>query len=258
MATALIGGLIEEGLSADNITASDPYQPSLDKLQAQFAIRSASSNVDALSDADIVILAVKPQVLQQACNEIYEIVQERQPILISIAAGITLASLQKWLGQEQAIVRCMPNTPALIQEGATALFANANTSQEQKSLAEKALQSVGRTSWVDNEAALDAITALSGSGPAYFFLVMEAMQEVGLSMGLEPELVRAFVQQTALGAAKMAAGEDVAELRRKVTSPGGTTAAALAVFEQGQLKQLFSEALIAAQDRAGQLAAELD
>jgi pyrroline-5-carboxylate reductase len=152
----------------------------------------------------------------------------------------------------------MPNTPALLQTGATGLFANANVSADQQRVAEKVLASVGITAWVANEDDIDAVTALSGSGPAYFFLVMEAMQEVGINMGLAPELVQQFVQQTALGAARMADGEDVAELRRKVTSPGGTTEAALGVFEQGQLKSLFAQALEAARERGAELAAALD
>lgn len=258
MAQALLGGLLQEGFNADAISAADPYQPSLDKLQQQYGIRPASSNADAVANADIVVLAVKPQVLKQACSEINAAVQQRKPLLISIAAGITLDSMQQWLGDEQAIVRCMPNTPALLQAGATGLYANANVSRQQRTLAEQVLGSVGLTAWVKQEIDLDAVTALSGSGPAYFFLVMEAMQEAGEAMGLDPTLVQQFVQQTALGAARMAAGEDVAELRRKVTSPGGTTEAALGVFEQGQLKSLFAQALSAAQKRGGELAAALD
>lgn len=258
MAQALLGGLLQEGFTAEAITAADPYQPNLDKLQQQYGITAAANNAEAVANADIVVLAVKPQVLQQACAEIRDAVQQRKPLIISIAAGITLASMQKWLGEDQAIVRCMPNTPALLQTGATGLFANANVSADQQRVAEKVLASVGITAWVANEDDIDAVTALSGSGPAYFFLVMEAMQEVGINMGLAPELVQQFVQQTALGAARMADGEDVAELRRKVTSPGGTTEAALGVFEQGQLKSLFAQALEAARERGAELAAALD
>lgn len=260
MAGALIGGLIKQGFTAGNISAADPYQPSLDHLASNFAMRISTSNTEAVGAADVVVLAVKPQVLQAAATEISSLVRQQQTLVISIAAGIPLASLQKWLGDNVAIVRCMPNMPALVQCGATGLFANAHVSDAQRQTTEQILNAVGVSVWVRNEAELDAVTALSGSGPAYFFLVMEAMQESAAAMGLNPALSRQLITQTALGAAQMAqqSDVDVVELRRRVTSPGGTTERAVAELEGGGLRELFKLALRAAEQRSAELAKQLD
>lgn len=260
MAGALIGGLVKQGFSASNISAADPYQPSLDNLQSNFAINTSTANTEAIAAADVVVLAVKPQVLATAASEISGLVQQQRSLVISIAAGIPLASLQKWLGADVAIVRCMPNIPALVQCGATGLFANTHVTDAQRQSAEQILNAVGVSAWVRSEAELDAVTAVSGSGPAYFFLVMEAMQESATAMGLDPELGKQLIMQTALGAATMAQQSDVdaAELRRRVTSPGGTTERAIAELEGGGLRELFKIALRAAEQRSVELAQQLD
>ena len=180
------------------------------------------------------------------------------PLIVSIAAGITTGLLQNWLGCQHAIVRCMPNTPALIGEGISGLFANANVSGRQKELAEMLMRAVGTCIWVDDESDIDTVTAVSGSGPAYFFLFIEAMRDTAREMGLSDETANALVYQTAAGAAELAISseEDISELRRKVTSPGGTTERALNMFEEGKLKELVERALQAARDRSIELANE--
>lgn len=260
MASSIIGGLVASGFAAEQIWASDPNADSLNKLLAVAPVNTASDNNALIAAVDIVILAVKPQIMKIVAGDIAASVQDRKPLIITIAAGVTSASLDAWLGGNTAIVRCMPNTPALVRSGATGLFANTEVNATQRAQAEQILQAVGLALWVDNEAQLDAVTALSGSGPAYFFLVMEAMQAKGLEMGLSAEVAKQLTLQTALGAAQMALGSDVdaAELRRRVTSPNGTTERAINILQAGGLEALFDQALEGARLRAEELAIELD
>jgi len=259
MASAIIGGLLQSGFSADNVQAADPYQPSLEKLKQQFAIRVSSDNNAIIANADVVVLAVKPQQLKQVCADIQASVIRHKPLIVSIAAGIRADMLADWLSSDLAIVRCMPNTPALVGEAASGLFANQHVSEQQKQLAGQLLGAVGSVDWVAKEELLDAVTAVSGSGPAYFFLMMEAMIDAGVSLGLTAEVSRNLTLQTALGAANMAlqSDVDVSELRRRVTSPGGTTQAAIEQLEKGNLRQLFKTALEAADQRNKSLAEEM-
>lgn len=254
MANSLIRGLIAKGVPGQQIAACDLDAAKLAQLQADCGIRTGSMN-DVAADADVVLLAVKPQGMAAVCEALRPALKPGA-LIISIAAGIPLRSLEAWLGSERAVVRCMPNTPALVLEGATGLFANANTSAAQSALAEAILSAVGTSAWLASEDDINAVTALSGSGPAYFFLLMEAMEQAGVAMGLAPELARQLTLQTALGAAKLAAGSDVApdELRRRVTSPGGTTEAAIRSFEGAQLRTVVEQALLAAQKRSVELA----
>ncbi|MFK7731335.1 MAG: pyrroline-5-carboxylate reductase [Pseudomonadales bacterium] len=258
MANAIIGGLIAKGVDPSQIIAADPYQPSLDSLHEQHGVACAVDNTAAVAGADVVVLAVKPQVLETAVQEIKDSVHENSPLLLSIVAGISVASMESWLDGQPAIVRSMPNTPALVQCGATALFANSQVSDAQRSNAESIASAIGITAWVEEESLLDAVTAISGSGPAYYFAIMEAMQSIAQDMGLDAELAERFVHQTALGAAQMAINSDVdvGELRRRVSSPGGTTLAALERFESGNLHGLFATALEAARQRAQDMAKE--
>lgn len=255
MATSLIGGLVADGYDPERIIASDRDDSKLADLSARFGIRSAADNITAIRQADVVLLAVKPQVLEQLCKEIREAVQQRQPLLVSIAAGIREADIQTWLGGNVALVRTMPNTPAMLQAGATVLHAGGSVSEAQRDLAESILRAVGLTRWVDNEALMDTATALSGSGPAYFFLVMEAMEAAAINNGLPADTARLLTIQTALGAARMAieSSDGPATLRQKVTSPGGTTERALAILEQGNLRNLFEEAITGACERSREL-----
>jgi pyrroline-5-carboxylate reductase len=260
MAASIIGGLIAKGYDVNSITASDPFEESLQRLQQTAPVNTTQDNDLAIASADVVVLAVKPQVMKQVAQGISAAVQARKPLIISIAAGIEIISLDKWLGGNLAIVRCMPNTPALVQTGATALYATPQVSEAQRQQADQILKAVGIARWVDDEAQLDAVTAVSGSGPAYFFLVMEAMQAAGEQLGLAPDLARQLTLQTALGSAQMAIESDVdtAELRRRVTSPGGTTHEAISTFENNGLRELFVQALTAARDRSESLAKEMD
>lgn len=259
MASSIIGGLLAKGFGTEQIIASDPYQPSLDKLAKVAEVSTTQDNNLAIATADVVVLAVKPQVMKQVAESIAPAVQAKQPLIISIAAGIEMASLDQWLGGNLAIVRCMPNTPALVQTGATGLFASSAVSDEQRQLADRILSSIGIALWVDEESKLDAVTAISGSGPAYFFLVMEAMQATGEQLGLSKEQAKQLTLQTALGAAKMALASDVdaAELRRRVTSPAGTTEAAINSMQNAGLTDIFNTALTAARDRSIELAEEM-
>jgi pyrroline-5-carboxylate reductase len=207
----------------------------------------------------VVVLAVKPQQMRAACLDIAPAVGRSRALVISIAAGIETASIAGWLGEDTAIVRCMPNTPALLQCSATVLYATPQAGEAERRTAHAILESVGFAAWVEREEQLHAVTALSGSGPAYFFLVMEAMEQAAASLGLDPELGRRLTAQTALGAARMVleSDTDVAELRRRVTSPGGTTERALRVFEKRGLRALFEDAIGAAAERSRELAGEL-
>lgn len=255
MATSLIGGLVADGYDPKRIIASDTDSGKLTDLSARFGIQSAADNSTAIQQADVVVLAVKPQVLERICGEIRQAVQQRQPLLVSIAAGIREADMQAWLGGNIALVRTMPNTPAMLQAGATVLHAGSGVSEAQRDLAESILRAVGLTRWVDNEALMNIATALSGSGPAYFFLVMEAMEAAAISNGLPADTARLLTIQTALGAARMAieSSDGPATLRQKVTSPGGTTERALSILEQGNLRSLFEEAISGASERSREL-----
>ena len=255
MACSLIGGLIADGCEAGNFWASDPSPEQRHTLQSQFGVNVTADNLQAAGAAEVLILAVKPQILREVAMQLAGIVQVRKPLVISIAAGVREPDLQTWLGGHIPLVRVMPNTPALVRSGAAALFANAHVSGVQKELAESILRAVGLTVWVQEEALLDVVTALSGSGPAYFFLVMEAMEQAGISLGLSAESARLLTLQTAFGAAKMAleSSEGPAALRLRVTSPGGTTERAVTALQEGGLESLFARALEDARRRAQEL-----
>lgn len=260
MASSLIGGLISSSEQSDNILVAEPSAEQRKQLTQQFDIQTTEDNTDTLN-ADVVVLAVKPQLLQIVCRALAEELEKtnKQTLFISIAAGVRSADIDRWLGGNQAIVRCMPNTPSLLQVGATGLYANKKVNDSQKSLAENILQAVGITLWVNTEDELDAVTAVSGSGPAYFFLLMEAMQQAGIKLGLKAETAEKLVLQTALGAALMADNSDVdaATLRARVTSKGGTTEQAIKSLQNSNFENLVEAALKAASDRSQTLADEL-
>lgn len=258
MAASIIGGLLESGHPAANLRAADPTAESLANLRKLGAIAVYSDNAEACAEADVIIVAVKPQVMREALQSIAAPVRARRALVISIAAGTTIASMEAVLGDGAAIVRCMPNTPALLGVGASGLYANSHVDTAQHALAGTILGAVGIIEWVPEEALLDAVTALSGSGPAYFFLFMEAMINAGCSMGLSRDCATTMARQTALGAARMALESDVdlAELRRRVTSPGGTTERAVECFEREGLRDLVAHAMAAAQQRAAEMGVE--
>ena len=259
MAQSLIGGLIASGYDKQNISATDPTEAQRNSVTQTFGIQCFADNAQAISQADIVVLAVKPQVLESVCESISDSVQAKSPLIISVAAGIRSDDINRWLGGQTAIVRTMPNTPALIQTGATGLFANSFVTNEQQSQAEHILRAAGITVWVDEESKLDAVTALSGSGPAYYFLFMEAMENTAQQLGLDEKTAHLLALQTALGSAKMALEShlDCATLRKNVTSPNGTTERAIQSFENAGLREIVENAMKAAQTRAVELADEL-
>ena len=259
MAASIIGGLIADGYAADCIHVAEPDADKRNALANRFGIQTEADNNIAITKAQTVVLAIKPQVLSDVCTAMASTVQKQQPLIISIAAGVRSTDIDRWLGGNTAIVRTMPNTPALVQSGATGLFANAQVNEQQRELAESIMRAVGITLWLEDETQLDAVTALSGSGPAYLFYVMEAMENAGRSLGLEANAARLLAIQTAFGAAKLAleSSEDPGNLRERVTSPGGTTERALSVLREGGLEALFIEALQAANDRAAELADQL-
>lgn len=252
MARSLIAGLIDDGASVD-ITVADPSEEQLDIIRGQWpACITTTDNAQAVSQADLVVLAVKPQIMQMVCEALASDIQERKPLIMSIAAGVSESSLNTWLGGLLPIVRCMPNTPALVQSGMSGLYANTRVDEEQRSLAESVIRAVGMVLWFDDEDMLHAVTAVSGSGPAYFFLVMEAMQRSAEGFGLSEEEARLLVVQTAFGAAKLAleSNDSSAELRKKVTSKGGTTEAAINQLQASGLENTFDLALKAAAQRS--------
>ncbi|MDO9331253.1 MAG: pyrroline-5-carboxylate reductase [Pseudomonas sp.] len=257
MAASLIGGLRAKGLDAAQIRASDPGAETRTKVQAEHGVEVFADNADAIQDADVVVLAVKPQAMKAVCEAIRPSLKPNQ-LVVSIAAGITCASMNNWLGA-QPIVRCMPNTPALLRQGVSGLFATDEVNAEQRQQAEELLSAVGIALWLNEEQQLDAVTAVSGSGPAYFFLLIEAMTAAGVKLGLPADIAAQLTVQTALGAAHMAVASDVdaAELRRRVTSPAGTTEAAIKSFQAGGFEALVEKALGAAAHRSAEMAEQL-
>lgn len=259
MATSIIGGLLKQGdTHPDLIHVSDPSSEQRDRLSTDFGVQCHADNLDAIVKADVIIVAVKPQMMKAVIEPLRDTLSQQQPLIISIAAGINMASLSRWSGCN-AIVRCMPNTPSLLALGATGLFASERVSLDQRNIADAMMRAVGITVWVQTEAEIDIVTALSGSGPAYYFLLMESMIKAAQTMGLSEKTATQLTLQTALGAGQMAAEADVnpAELRRRVTSPGGTTERAIAQFEQANFAAIVQTAMNAAQDRAAELSHQL-
>ncbi len=257
MASSLIGGLCQQGVAPAQIRASDPGVAQLEILSNAYAIQTFTDNSLAVRDADVIVLAVKPQIMRQVCEQLAAVVTSKQ-LIISIAAGITCSSLSEWLGVN-SIVRCMPNTPSLIQQGASGLYATEQVSPSQRQQAEQLLSAVGLALWLEQESMIDAVTAVSGSGPAYFFLLIEAMTHAGVQLGLSAEIATQLAKQTAKGAALMAAQSslDATQLRQQVTSPNGTTAAAISTFQQGGFNELVERALRSAATRSEELAQQL-
>ena len=252
MAGSIIRGLIGAGKNPESIFVTDIDNEKLESIAAETGINSTTTQKIS-SLVDILILAVKPQFMKSVCHELINI--DAVQLVISVAAGIRITQLEQWLDSKKAIVRCMPNTPASVGEGATGLFANDLVDNHQKELTQSIMGSVGLASWLENERDMDIVTALSGSGPAYFFLLMEAMQDVAEELGLKKEVAESLVYQTAIGASKLIRETDDSSLvlRKRVTSPGGTTERAVSKFESGNLRGLVRDALIAARDRSIEL-----
>ena len=257
MASSLIGGLLANGHPPQSITACDIDADQLHRLAERFGVETSQDNLAAANDADVVVLAVKPQLMREVCTTLAALPARTSQLFVSIAAGVPMAAIDRWLGGDRAIVRSMPNTPALLQLGATGVAANTQTGPEQRDSAERIMQAVGIVVWVEQEADLDSVTAVSGSGPAYFFYFIELLEQAGVELGLPRETAAKLARQTALGAASMANDGDVVELRQQVTSKKGTTEQAILSFQADGLEQVVMRAAAAARDRAQELAEQL-
>ncbi len=258
MGRCLVGGLIGDGHPCARLRVADPDPERLQELHERFGVRTGNDNRSAITGADVVILAVKPQVVRAVVEEVAETLRTQGPLVLSIVAGLSTGVLRRWIGPEVPIVRAMPNTPALVRSCAAALFAEVGSvGRLHRDSAESILRAVGSTVWVEDEALMDTVTALSGSGPAYFFLLMELIERAGVSMGLAPEAARLLTLQTAFGAAKMAleSATPAAALRAQVTSPGGTTEQAIKTFLDCGIESMVTRALRAAEARSRELAA---
>ena len=260
MGSSLISGLIANGHPAASLFGVDPDEDQRRRVETRYAIRSTGNIADGVPGADVIVLAVKPQTVGAVLVKVREALQTKRPLILSIAAGIRTGTISAALGGACPVVRAMPNTPALLRTGATGLFAAADVSAAQRRVATHIMQAVGVAVWLDDESLLDTVTAVSGSGPAYFFLFVELLEKIAADLGLSREQAHLLCVETALGAARMLkeTGEDAATLRQRVTSPGGTTEKALQAFEEGGLEQLLRRALTACRDRSIELAREGD
>jgi len=254
MAYALIKGLINNGFNAENINVSDSNEQLLIERKSELNVSTFSSNESLLLNSDVVVFAVKPQILSLVCLQLKDKIRPNH-LFVSIVAGIKENDINRWLGGDFALVRTMPNTPALFQSGVTGLFANQHVSNAQRDLVTSILASVGECFWVDNEKLIDAITAISGSGPAYFFLLMQSMTQAAIALGLDEKTANSLSIQTSLGASLMAtqSGKDPKTLRAEVTSPNGTTQSAIESFQDQNFEGIVATASRAAYDRAGEL-----
>jgi len=259
MARGIIGGLIGKGARPASIIVSEPLEASRQALVSAFGVRVTADNAEAVRDAQVVVLAVKPQLMSGVARALAPALRANRPLVISVAAGIRADRLQHWLGAGIPLVRSMPNRPALIGAGASGLYADASLPEASRRLAEQVLASTGLTVWVKNEEQIDAVTALSGSGPAYFFRLAELMAEAGAALGLDADVARQLAAQTLAGAGQLVATEkttDLARMRAEVTSKGGTTEAALNTFAAQGFDRLVADAMAAAERRSRELAAQ--
>ena len=260
MASSLIGGLIPDTIKAENIMVSEPNDEKKEYLQSQYGVKTTSDNNELVSGCDVIVLAVKPQVMREILKPIAATCAQKKPLIISIAAGIQIQSMEKWLGQKHAVVRVMPNTPALVGAGASGLYANDSVTTEQKSITETLLNAVGNSAWVKSESDIDSVTALSGSGPAYFMLFVQALSNAAADAGLDSDTAKQLAVDTASGAAELIrqSPDSLDVLIDKVTSPGGTTEQALKTMHELQLPDILKQAFEAARLRSIELAEQLD
>jgi pyrroline-5-carboxylate reductase len=256
MGGALIRGLIARGLPAERISVGEAHQARRIELADQLGVRVSADNRDAVQGADVVVIAVKPQDMAGTVQALAEVFRQRRPLLISIAAGIRIADIQSWGGAGVPVVRAMPNRPALNSAGATAIYAPASVPQVQRTMAAQVLGAVGTTVWVSEESLIDVVTALSGSGPAYFFLLAELMTDAAVTLGLDRASARELAIQTLYGSGRMARDSDgdLARLRAEVTSKGGTTEAAVRAFDAANLRGIVAAAMTAATERGREMA----
>ena len=256
MAQAIIGGLVESGWAADNIIASNPSMPKLALVEGQFSIRTTLDNKQAANFGDIVVIAVKPQKMADAIGHLSDC-DFTDKLIISVAAGQPIKQICKLIGQSPTIVRAMPNTPALIKQGATGVYAPQSISEANKAIVKRIFEAIGTITWVDKESQIDMVTAIAGSSPAYVFLMMQAMIEQAQSAGLSDKQAFGLVTQAFSGAAQLAQSmpdKSLEQLRREVTSPGGTTAAAITSLKNADFESIVKQAVRAAENRGKELA----
>src|SRR6201996_1397575 len=260
MARSLIGGLLKTGIASSAISVAEPRADARQELGREFGVACFAENRLAAADADVLLLAVKPQIMPSLHAELRDSLQRHRPLLISIAAGVRVDQLERWFGHGLPLVRCMAHPPALIGAGATGLYANTRVTPPQRAQAQHMLDAVGQTRWIDDERLMDTVTAVSGSGPAYFFALVEALEDAAVAQGMPRETARALAAQTCLGAGRMMveSGEDPGVLRQRVTSPNGTTQAALESFAADGLARITARAVAAATRRGEEMAAALD
>ena len=259
MAKAIAGGLLRGGMHATNISISEPRSEQCDLLRKEFyGVYVTTENQKVIEEAEIILFAVKPQILKSVCEELKESIQKTKPLIISIAAGPNINDIDQWLGNNMSIVRVMPNQPAMIDQGISAMFANNLTKPQHRILAEQIMSAVGKAIWLNDENHMDAVTAVSGTGPAYFYLLIEIMIEAAINNGIDPEVARTLAVETARGASALSAAteEEMKTMIEKVSSPGGTTMAAFEYLEAKDAKKIFSKAIDVAKKRASELAKE--
>jgi pyrroline-5-carboxylate reductase len=260
MARSLIGALIKGGTPTFSIAVAEPNEGVREELAADFGVKVYADGIEAVGNAALIMLSVKPQVMRMVCESLAPVLAHRRPLIVSIAAGLRSEQIDRWLGGGFPIVRCMPNTPALIGAGATGMNANAAVDEAGRAKAASILAAAGTMVWVEDEDLIDTVTGISGSGPAYFFLMIEALEDAGVAQGMPRDTARILAIQTCLGAARMASedGETPSRLRERVTSPNGTTQAALDAFAEGGLRELVATAVAAASRRGREMSRELD
>jgi len=259
MGRAIAGGLLRGGMHATNLMIAEPLPEQCDLLRKElYGIMVAEENETVAAAVDTLLFSVKPQILKPVCENLAEIVQQSRPLIMSIAAGPKIEDIDQWLGGGLSVVRVMPNQPALIDQGISALFANERTDESGRDMAEKIMTAVGQVVWLDSESKMDAVTAISGTGPSYFYLLIDCMIEAGVNSGIDPETARTLAVETARGATSLAAAEteSMSSLIERVRSPGGTTTAAFELLDAADVRGIFAAAIAAAERRAAELAEE--
>lgn len=259
MGRAIAGGLLRGGMHATDLMIAEPLDAQREVLRREFYGTLVSDNNHAVArSAETLLFSVKPQILKPVCEDVAEIVQKTRPLIMSIAAGPTVGNIDRWLGGGLSVVRVMPNQPALIDQGISALFANDRVSGANRDLAEKIMSAVGQVVWLDDETKMDAVTAISGTGPSYFYLLIDCMIEAGIEYGIDPDTARTLAVETARGATSLAAAEteSMSSLIDRVRSPGGTTTAAFEQLDSANVRGIFATAIAAAKRRSEELAQE--
>jgi pyrroline-5-carboxylate reductase len=259
MGRAIAGGLLRGGMHATNLMIAEPQPEQCDLLRKElYGIMVTEDNETVAAAAETLLFAVKPQILKPVCQNLAAIVQQSRPLIMSIAAGPKIEDIDQWLGGGLSVVRVMPNQPALIDQGISALFANERTEQSGRDMAEKIMTAVGQVVWLDSESKMDAVTAVSGTGPSYFYLLIDCMIEAGIKSGIDPETARTLAVETARGATSLASAEteSMSSLIERVRSPGGTTTAAFELLDAADVRGIFAAAIKAAERRAAELAKE--